>query len=259
VIIDIEDLDTDPPSKPFQGSRFEVSETAMAEWMRDIIVGLSLGESKEGKSHADRNESEEVKAEYTEKKVRITLHKIETPKLPPADDELAKKVGVQTKEEMLRRLRENMEKQLLIREQNLNRERLADALLEEVHFDIPASVLKTEIDYRMKQRLQDRLAQNRWKNLSKEDQEKELDVLKGESEKAIRMYYICRKITYDNKIRISPEEIYPKVETTLDAMFADPAALNHEQKSKEQEVMLFSRLMLSKAQDFMIEKILSGQ
>lgn len=258
VVIDIEDLDTDPPSKPFNNSRFEVSEKSMAEWMREMILGLSVGESKEGKSHPDQNESEEVKKEFTEKKVRITVNKIEKPTLPPVDDELAKKVGVATKEDMYRRLKELMEAQVSERVQNENRDLLANALLEAVQFDIPSSILDKEMRYRMNQRFQDPVFHNRWKVMSKEDQDAKQEEFKKEADKAIRMFYICRKIVQENKLSISREDLYPKIETTLDAMFADPAALTPHQQSKEQEALMYSRHMLSKAQDFLIDKIMKA-
>ncbi len=259
VVVDIEDLDTDPPSKPFSNSRFELSKSAMAEWMQALIVGLKVGEAKEGKSFPDQKESDEVKKTFTEKKVRITLHKIEAPILPPIDDELAKKVGVTSKEEMYRRLKDLMQKQEAERTQNKNRDLLAEALLAGVQFDIPASILDKELRYRMNQRFQDPVFHNRWKILSKDEQDKRQEEFREDAEKAIRMFYICRKVVYDNKISLSREELYPKIETTLDAMFADPATLSpHHQQSKEQEAMMFSRHMLAKAQDFMINKILSA-
>jgi trigger factor len=258
VLVDIEDLDTDPPTKPFNNSRFEISDKSMAEWMKELIIGSKIGESKEGKSHPDQNESDEVKKEYKEKKVRITVNKIEKPNLPPFDDELAKKVGVSTKEEMLVRLKQLMEKQSFQKTQEENRDLLANALLEAVQFDIPSSVLDNETSYRLKQQLQDPIFQKRWNLMPKEDQEKKREDLKKDADRAIRMFYICKKVAQENKLSIMKEDLYPKIETTLDAMFADSSTLNAYQRSKEDEALMFSKQMLSRAQDFMIDRIVKS-
>lgn len=255
VIVDIEDLDSDPPTKPFNNSRFEISERSMAEWMRDIIVGMKTGESKEGVSRPDEKESDEVKAKFTPKKVRITLNKLETPKKPEIDDELAKKMGVSTKDEMLTRLRTLIEKQEKNKVQNTNRDQLAEKLLEKVQFDIPKSTLEKEMRYRMNQYFQNPVSHNEWKTLSKEDQEKKEEEFRVASDNAIRMFYICQKVFRDNQLMISEEERHPKIESTLDAMFMDPADMPNPNQSKEQEALYFSRLMLSKAQDFMIDQV----
>ena len=78
------------------------------------------------------------------------------------------------------------------------------------------------------------------------------DEIRKESEEAIRLFYICRKIAGENGIKVSPADLNQGIETPLDAMFADPQMMEAAQDKNRQAAAL-SRILLNKAQDFLIE------
>ena len=55
VLLDVEDLETDPPTSVFSNTRFEVTEKSMAQWMRDLVLGKSAGATVEGISVPDES------------------------------------------------------------------------------------------------------------------------------------------------------------------------------------------------------------
>jgi hypothetical protein len=61
----------------------------------------------------------------------------------------------------------------------------------------------------------------------------------------------------ENKIALSEDDLTPNYESLLDMMFADPNLVNYKNQSREQQAVEFSKYMMSKAQDFIIEKIRS--
>lgn len=137
VVIDIDVID-EPAFRAYENSRFHAIEGGMPAWARKLVLGLSVGESKEGLSEREGDSDEE----FIPRTCRITLHMIQSADLPPLDDELSKKAGVQTVEE----LRNNIRNQLLREKEKAVREDLRmqvrDQLIEKYPFDLPVTDLK---------------------------------------------------------------------------------------------------------------------
>jgi trigger factor len=256
IVLDIDDLDQDPPVQAFSNTRFEVTEKGMAKWMQDLLLGKKKGDFVDGVSKPDSNESEEVKNSFKEKKVRLHIKGIEEAHLPQIDDELAKRVGATSADHMREQLKNLLTKQseeALLKEL---RDSVCDQLLATLPFDIPASILEKEANHRMNQLMRHADFSKKWKEEMTEEEKsvKKAEVV-SQSDHAIRLFYICRKIVSENNIRLSEEEINPSHESILEMMFADPARLNYRNQSKEQQAVEFSKFMMAKAQDFIIQKI----
>jgi trigger factor len=256
ILLDIDDLDQDPPVQAFSNTRFEVTEKGMASWMRDLLLGKTKGESVEGVSKPDENESEEVKSSFKEKKVRLHVKGIEEAKLPPIDDELAKRVGAKSTEHMREQLQKLLTKQSEEQLSKELRDSICDQLLETLVFDIPASILEKEANHRMNQLMRSSDFAKRWKeSMTEEEKASKKEEIISQSDHAIRLFYICRKVVAENNIRLSEEELNPSHESILEMMFADPARLNYRNRNKEEQAVEFSKFMMAKAQDFIIGKI----
>ena len=91
VSLDVDVIENIPSVSLFSDTRFEVTEKSMSKWMFDLVFGKEAGAVAEGISIPDETASEEVKAELTAKKVRITILSIDTAELPELNDEFAKK------------------------------------------------------------------------------------------------------------------------------------------------------------------------
>lgn len=258
VIADIDLIeDSGEEKKAFSNTRLEVNKEGMAKWMYDIVVGMKAGESKEGVSKPDEDAPQEEKDLFKEKKVKVTIKTIEEPVLPAVDDDLAKKVGVSTAEEMKSRLKTLLEKQAEENTQKEYREQISKQFLEKLNFELPASLLQREMQYRNSQNMSNASYKKHFESLSDEEKKKEAEKMKEQSEEALRLFYICKKISEENKINISHTDINQTVTTTLDAMFADRDLLNPN-KTDQQKALLMSRLLLSKSQDFVIEQLLKN-
>ncbi|OGN63039.1 MAG: trigger factor [Chlamydiae bacterium RIFCSPHIGHO2_12_FULL_49_11] len=257
VLLDIEDLDSDPPAKVYSNARFEVNEKSMGAWMRDIILGKSKGETVEGISRPDENETEEIKKTFQPKKVRITINKIEKDELPPLDDDFVKKVGAATVEEFKQRLAHLAEKKMQDEKQELLRHRITQELLSKVQFSIPATLLEKEANNRMASLFSGSAFRRKWENDMTEDEKMvKKDEVTKQSEEAIRLFFIARHIVNAHKIQITEEELKkPSPTALLDMFFTERRGFDYDKLSEEQKSIEFSRLMLTKAEDFILSKI----
>ncbi len=257
--LDIDLIKEDKTESVYQNMRFEFSEKGMSKWMRDLCSGMNIGESKDGISKPDDDASEKEKKEFEEKPVRITLKGIQVAKMPPVDDELAKKVGVPNAAVLKEKLTDLLNKQADEQVQKKRRDQVCDSLVTLYPFDLPNSMVEKEVQVRLKQALSSPEAQKEWQNKNEEERKKDIDSIKEHSEKALRLFYLCRSIISKENLKISPSDVNKEVNTPLDAMFSTGADYyTPENASQEQKALATSRLMLAKAQDFIISKKLGA-
>ncbi len=258
VVLDIDDMDQDPPVQAFSQMRFEMRDGKMSAWMRKAVLGKHLNETIETVSEPDENESEEVKKHFKVKKVKVHIKGIEEAILPPVDDEFCKRVGAPNVEALHVQLKNLLTKQGMETWQNSIRESISDQLLDKIKFEVPASMLEKESNYRLSQLFKQPDFLKRWKN---EWSEQEREIRKAEvveqAEHAIRLFYLCRTILSENKVEVSEDDLTPNYETLLEMMFADPNLVNYKNQTREQQAVEFSKYMMAKAQDFIIAKISS--
>jgi trigger factor len=256
VILDIDDIDQDPPVQAFSHSRFEVAQKKMADWMREAVIGKNLNDCFETVSAPDASETEEIKAQFKPKKVKISIKGIEEAILPEVTDEFTKKVGAPDVASLRAQLTNLLTKQSADNHQTELREAIADQILEKITFEVPGSMLEKEANYRMSNLFKNPDFLKKWKNeMSEEEKETKKQEVISQAEQAIRLFYICRTILSENNIHISEDDLQPNYNTILEMMFADPNLVNYKNQSRETQAVEFSKYMMSKAQDFIIAKI----
>lgn len=255
IIVDLDTIEEEPPSKVFSNTRLEVSGSTMAQWMRNIVIGMQSGESKEGVSEPDDDASEEDKQHFKPKKVKVSLKSIEEPTLPPVDDEFAKKMGAESAQVMKDRLNILLSRRFDEEQRIKYRNQLTELLLGTYFFDVPGSILRNELEHRFKNLYQNPSFRKHYEALNEDGKKTEVDKLKIQAEEALRLFYLCKKVATEHNITVSEKDLSQHVDTPLDAMFADRDLLQTN-KTEEQRNLLMSKILLTKSQDFILDKIL---
>lgn len=254
VMLDVDVIEENPPRNLFSNTRFEVTEKSMAEWMRNLVIGLSTGESAEGMSVPDEDASEEDKETLTPKKVRLTVKAIESADMPPLDDDFAQKLGVRTVDEMRASITRLLNQQADAHVQEKMREQVGEYLLTHYTFDLPPSLIEKETHFRFKQLLQDAQFQDYWNRLGGDERRKIIESVYEQSKKAVWMFYLCRKVITDAHISVSPQDIAKFPTTPLEALISPSPAMQRNQQPEIQQAEAFSRVMLEKAEDYLISR-----
>ncbi len=252
ILLDVENIDMTPPAKVFTDTRFEVSHKGMAQWMYDLVIGRGKGDVMEGVSSADPDLTEEEKANFQPQKVRVCIKAIERADLPPIDEELAKKVGVASIDELRQQITQILERQADAHVQEKLREQVGKQLLQKHPFDLPFTLIEKETNFRMQHLLQDTSFYHHWMKLKEDDRKKTVQSVFEQSQKAVRMFYLCRKITEDANIKINPQDLPAPPSTTLEALLQPNPNYQVAGQNEVQQAEAFSRLLLEKAEDYLI-------
>jgi trigger factor len=255
VLIDIDLLEGETPQRIFTDARFEVKEGVMAQWMKELVIGMKIGESKEGISKPDKEASEEEKEATPPKKVCLILKGIEISKPPDIDNNLAQKVGAKTVKEMREKIEKLLHKQTNEHLQKGYRDQIKDFLLSTYPFDLPRTIIQKETQFRLKQLIADPHFQKKFASMNEEERKEMIKNIENQGKQAVCLFYIARKIAHDYKIPISPQEIHKEVTNPLEALLTEQTDFyNAKEESQEQQAIAMSRLLLIKAEDFLISK-----
>ncbi len=251
VLLDVEIIEQDPPQKLFTNTRFEVADKSMAQWMQKLIKGKKVGDVLEGVSTPDDSVSEEEKAEFPPKKVRVTVKAIETAKLPDLDDAFAKQLGVETVEAFHHRVEEILNKKADEHVREQKREKVTAFLLSH-HFALPFAVIEKETRFRLEQMIRDPEFKNRWDRSNDPERRAIVDEVKNQAEKAVRIFYLCRKIAADQNMPITAKDLPQGAADQLEALLY-PYEQHHDPRQPDiKQAEAYSRALLEKTEDWII-------
>jgi trigger factor len=248
VILDLESLkDEKNPSKVFSNTRFEIANKSIAQWMKKLLLGAKKGDVIDGTSYPDEKLPAEEKEKFEQQKVRITVQKIESPKLPELNDEFAVKMGVASVDDLKKAIKDMLDLKAQEKFQNEKKEAINKFLLTTYNFDLPLSMLENEKESRKNSVMQNPEAKKRYEAMTPEKKKSFEEILLSEATDAIKLFYLSKKIVEDAKISITKEEINEHMQSQI--------AKGGEQKDvqKEDLALVASRLLLAKAQNYVIE------
>ncbi len=252
VLLDVDVIEDAPATSLFNSTRFEVTEKSMAKWMYDLVLGKNQGDSVEGVSIPDESASQEDKELLKPKKVLVKIKEIDEAITPELNAYFLQKIGVKTVEELHTNITHLLNKQADAHVQEAKREQTTEFLLNDHPFDLPPSLIEKETRFRLQQLMADQEFLSYWNSLTAENRTKTITTIYQQSEKAVRMFYLCRKIISDAKIQISTRDVAPAASSSLEMML-NPQMLLHTHKTPEIEhAEAFSKLVLEKAEDYVI-------
>jgi trigger factor len=200
--------------EPFKGGSskevtIELGKGTMLEDFEKALIGKKAGEEFSFKLTFPKDYQAEVAGKKAEFKIKV--HDVLSKELPPLDDNLAKKVGVQEgglatlKEE----LKASMEKAANGSNRNFLRHQIVEQLLEKHKFDLPKTMVEAEIEQAKKEEEKKKKQPN-----YKVRSEKEI---KKEAERKVALGLLFSKLVDTLGIKLDQA----KVEERLRDMAAD--------------------------------------
>ncbi len=254
--VDIENIGVDPAQSICKDRRFEVVEGKIGAWLKELVIGMKVGESREGESTVDPKAPEEVKAKFEPTKCKVTLNAIQKPTLPELDEEFAKKMGLKKAEELVEKVREQLEKDEEARVQNERKELLQDKLLEAYPFEVPVSLKESERSLRIKERIRELVSQGLSEEAIKGKEKEIEEEVAQEVDAALRIFFLLRKHAEKEGIRVTNEE-------TANALMREMYRFPISEKTKKPEVppevyaQVFSNLLIDKVKKHLLDKVSS--
>lgn len=246
VVLDI-DLVDDQPINVHKDSRFQLKEGRMPHWAIKIVKGLKIGEAAEGFSEPEKEENQD---NFTPRKCRLTLNRLQTAKLPAVDDALAKKAGVGTAPLLREAIHKSIERDIRLKAQQERRMAMKKQLISNYPFELP-----TERIAKLHDECHQMANQEGSKFATDQEREDYAHRLLEEAENTVRLSYMLPKIIRDNHLLLpTAEEVQRRsTEYLMSRYMAGHTNIGEEEVAHFAKVAE-SELITERALDFLIEK-----
>jgi trigger factor len=252
VVLDVDVINEGQRQTLFRQTRFEVNSKNMAEWMMNAVIGMKPGDEKDAKSVADKDASAEEKALFQPKDVILKLVSVQKASLPFLDNEFAKKVGAESVEDLREKVTKILSKQSDDHVLSKEREQITQFILNKYPFELPHSQVEREVRFRLKQLFDDPHFGPYWSSLNEKERQNSIIALEDQSKKAIRMFYLARKILNDKKIKITQEDMQKAPIEPLEVLIQPNMGGHNPNAVDMNNAESYSRIVLEKAQDALI-------
>jgi trigger factor len=186
------------------------------------------------------------KAEY-----QIKIAEVHGSKVPELNDEMAKEVGAEDAEAVRKNVREHLEADHASRQQQMIREQVLQAVMGELDFALPPSILARETYEQLMHLL------NSQKNGAAQpeapSQEEMLEKAKVAAKARLLRHYVLAKIADAEKVEVSSEEIDAAIESMSHQHKMKPKALRQRITENGRIVELYASIRESKMVERLVE------
>jgi trigger factor len=183
----------------------------------------------------------------------IKIHKVEAPQLPEINDDLAKKLGVETVAELRNQVRTHMEQELNNVLKNKLKTQLIDKLIEKNSIELPKALVEKERQHLEKEWLE-RLRQNMRSpdaSLPPEAQEKSLEMAR----RRVTLSLIFAELIKQHNIQVDNNRVHEQI-LRIAGSFQEPQAIiNMIQKQPEILNGIRSQVMEEQVVDKLLEQV----
>ena len=222
VNIDFEGLIAGQPFEGNKASNFTVvlGENRMLPDFEAALAGMKAGERKTFPITFPQDYAEAVKGKTAD--FTVTVNEVAEPKLPSLDAEFARSLGVADGDvpRLKREVRENMEKEVAKRVHASVKEQVIDALHEAARFEVPKSLLASEIERMQNAALED-LKQ---RGMTITDKSLPADLFAERAGRRIKVGLLVADLVRKNGLAAKPEQVRKAIEEHAES-YEQPAEL----------------------------------
>jgi len=233
VNIDFEGLIAGQPFEGNKAANFTVilGEARMLPDFESSIAGMKTGETRTFPLTFPQDYNEQLKGKTAD--FTVTVNQVAEPELPPVDSEFAKALGVASGdvEQLKREVRENVEAEVTKRVKSTIKEQVMDALHQAAAFEVPRSLLDSEIQ-RMQQQAVEDLKQ---RGMTQQEVTLPPNLFTDRAGRRIKVGLVVAELVKRNNLQARPEQVKALIEEHAQSFeqpeqlvrwyYADPARL----------------------------------
>lgn len=241
----------DHPREVIQNQRTQVNATGLPVWLRQKVIGLSAGESAEGMTEQDPNLIE-ADPNFRSLPFRVTVHSIWHGNLPAVDDELAKRVGLQTVDDLNKKIDERLNQE--VEEEAFRQEvqTIEKLLVERYPIDIPQSYIDSNKDARLSDYLEQLEEQER--DYTEEDYKQIEQSIEQSTIFNLQLFFLLRKIASDYHITVENQDISDELTRQISLISSGRNSIDFNDRDRIQE-QLYNLALDRKIKEFLISHV----
>ena len=210
VNIDFEGLIAGQPFEGNKAANFTVvlGEARMLPDFESSIVAMKTGETKTFPLTFPQDYNEALKGKTAD--FTVTVNQVAEPDLPPVDAEFAKQLGVASGdvEQLKREVRQNVEAEVTKRIKSTVKEQVMDAMHAAATFEVPRSLLDSEIQRMQQQAVEDL----RQRGMAQQGVTLPPDLFTDRAARRIKVGLVVAELVRRNNLQAKPEQVRKLIE-----------------------------------------------
>lgn len=242
----------DPPREVIHNQRTQVNATGLPIWIRQKVLGLHVGESAEGMTEQDQALVDHD-PDFRSLPFRVTVQAIWQGILPAVDEELAKRVGVSSVEELSSKIKERLDQEAEREAYELMVQQIDRLLVEKYPIDLPQSYIDSDKEAHL----------NHYREQMEEEGKEVEDQHLSEIERAIerRVIYqlqlvlLFNKVAADYGIEVTQEDLSQELAHQLVLMRSNRCDIDFSSDREKQLKQLRDLAFDRKMKRFFVEHV----
>lgn len=243
----------EPPREVIHDQRTQVNASGLPSWLRQKVIGLRAGESAEGMTEQDTNLIEKD-PNFKSLPFSITVHGIWQDNLPAVDDELAKRVGLTSVEDLRKKIDERLEQETKEDAYRAEVQAIEQLLIEKYPVDLPQSYIDSNKEARLEGYLQQLEGQKR--SYSNEDFAQIEKSIEQSTIYSLQLFFLFRKLAAEHNIEVSNQDISEELTRQVGLMSSGRSSIDFNDREKLRE-QIHNLALDRKIKQFLIEKATS--
>lgn len=243
----------DPPQEVIHNQRIQVNTSkGIPAWIYQKVLGLGVEESAEGMTEQNASLTNSPSdPNFQPLPFRVTVHAIWEGVLPAIDEELAKRVGLSSVEELKSKIKERLEQEAERGAYEGTIDEIERSLVEKYPIEIPQSYIKEDKEARLEhyrklqEKEQDEDVENNFKEIDKSIEKSTIYNL--------QLFFLFRKIAADYDIEITSEDLSHELKYQLSLMQMNRCAIDFSDDTEKQTNQLRNLALDRKIKQFLID------
>ncbi|WP_068467212.1 trigger factor [Candidatus Protochlamydia phocaeensis] len=251
---DFVDLDVtvleNPPRQIIDNQRTQVNQAGLPSWMREKVIGLKAGESAEGQTEQN---PDHPNPDFQSVPFRVTVKAVWQGQSPAVDDELAKKVGLQTIDELHQKIEERLKNEVQDEAYKQEVQELEQQLVEKYPFDLPQSY----IDANKQSRLDDYLKQLESRNqedYAQQNYEQIEKMIEQSTFHHLQLFFLLRKVAADNHVEVTNDEVSEELSRQIALLPSGRSQIDIYSDKQQLREQLYNLALDRKIKQFLLDK-----
>lgn len=249
VMVDIDAIvENGQTAKVAEGTTFEIGSEHVVEWLRNAVIGLNVGESKE--CNMDCEAHDHTGHHHGRK---VTLLEIKQGQIGPLDEALFKQVGCDSEEMLRSQIRKRIE---LDHQGHANQEKihqLENYFHKKYNFDVPRSMYENAAKEIARRRVAHLPRQEGDETEFAAKSEQIRNDVTNELQQSLRSYLLAQQVALKNNIQVSDNDLYY-------AHLQQVIMSGRETKMDEQEMSrLYGQILQRKAMEHLVHTAEAAQ
>jgi len=184
----------------------EIGAKRFMEEFETNLVGLKKGDTKKFDVKFPDDISEPQLAGKTAA-FEVTIHEFKKKELPPLDDEFAKRFKLESADDLRKKVGETMKEDREKESREKLKEDVLEALVRSHEFEVPASLIRSQLEYLVKENIEYLRRQGFTEKMTREYLDKNRDELSKRAEDQVRASLILDRVAQDQNIRVESADL----------------------------------------------------